>query len=932
MLTTLPRDVELTFNDLLAGMGGSSSGLVEAGWRGKLAMNHWQTAMDSHAANHPTIEHLTADVTGYPMRFLPRALLLWASVICFRAGTQILTDQGLKPIEDVKVGDRVLTHTGQWKPVTKTMVNTGPTITVKGHGHPGLETTAEHPFYARRSARVWNNEIRDYRRQYEEPQWVPAAELAGQHWATPRTFGEPLPIPAVPGRGAEFTERFWWMVGRWLGDGFLTRIDREPDRLPKQPRLRSQPAGSPCVICGEPARPHGNSTTGRVSPYCSHTCKRAGARPRKSGSEHKVFICCGRHEAEELGAALDAIAPPAGPRATGGELRWTRSKSPTAAVFITAHQGLAQWLEDHFGRHAGGRRLPAWALIMPEQWRRALLDGYVSADGNLHRGTTTTVRCSTVSKQLAIGIRLLAVSLGHVATLYLSDKRTSGVIEGRQVTMRPSWTVTWTKDPSPAHAQHTTDEMHLWTAVKQVSPAQESATVYNLSVADDESYIADGIVVHNCTEVSPAGGRVHPTDQVDLFEVLDQLGDDDDAESFKALTPEAFERTRATAWCVVRACEAKRFPYVVIENVVEFAQCWVLFKTWVRAMTELGYEAPQILCATSAHVGDDDNLRAPQWRDRVYVVFRLKGMPKPDLEPRPAAFCFECGKDVRAKKAWFDPRVRVGKYRRDYNYRCPNVRCRHAEVEPYVRPAASVINWDDLGQRIGDRKKPLAPTTMDRIRAGLAKFPHTPSSITLNHGKDGTDRAFAVADRPFTTRTIKQGEALLVPTGGSWNTACSDVAEPMRTRLTRESEALVTVDPEPFVITYRQNANPAPATEPVTAVTAQGNHHGLVVPGGPVPPELRNALVIPYRKAAVKTAAEPVHTLSTRDSAALLNTASAVEDCYFRMLKPREQLGAQRFPHRTIVVGNQAEQTMQAGNAVSVNVARHIGERIKAAL
>ncbi|MGW1801678.1 DNA cytosine methyltransferase [Streptomyces sp. NPDC001984] len=437
-----------------------------------------------------------------------------------------------------------------------------------------------------------------------------------------------------------------------------------------------------------------------------------------------------------------------------------------------------------------------------------------------------------------------------------------------------------------------------------------------------------------CTEVSPAGGRVHPTDQIDLFEVLDQLGGDDDAESFRALTPDAFERTRATAWCVVRACEAKRFPYVVIENVVEFALSWVLFKTWVKAMTELGYEAPQILCATSAHVGDDDNLRAPQWRDRIYICFRLKGMPKPDLEPRPTAFCFECGKDVRAKKAWYNPRVRIGKYLRDYSYRCPNTRCAHAEVEPYVRPAASVINWDDLGQRIGDRKKPLVDTTMDRIRAGLAKFPHTPSSITLNHGKDGTDRAYPVTERPFSTRTIKQGDALLVPTGGSWNTACSDVADPMRTRLTRESEALLTVDPEPFVITYRQNANPAPATEPVTAVTAQGNHHGLVIPhgAGPVSPELRNTLVIPYRKAAVKTAAEPVHTMTTHDSAALLHSAPSVEDCYFRMLKPREQLGAQRFHDRYIVLGTQAEQTMQGGNAVSVNVARHIGERIKAAL
>ncbi|MFF3493759.1 DNA cytosine methyltransferase [Streptomyces sp. NPDC002795] len=439
-----------------------------------------------------------------------------------------------------------------------------------------------------------------------------------------------------------------------------------------------------------------------------------------------------------------------------------------------------------------------------------------------------------------------------------------------------------------------------------------------------------------CTEISPAGGRQRQSDQIDLLELLSE----DEAEDFQALTPEAFERTRATAWCVVRACEAKRFPYVVIENVVEFALDWILFATWIKAMMALGYEKPQVLCTTSAHVGDDDNLRAPQWRDRIYLEFRLKGMPKPDLEPRPQAYCFECDSVVAAKKSWFDTapkasfdaRVRIGKYGRDYEFRCPNRRCRHAVVEPYVRPAASVIDWRDIGQRIGDRKKPLVDTTMDRIRAGLAKFPHQPSSISINHGKDGTDRAYAVAERPFPTRTIKQGDALLVPTGGSWNTACSDTAEPMRTRLTRESEALVTVDPEPFVITYRNHAKPALARDPLSGLTAQGNHHGLVVPGGPVPDELRNTLVIPYRKTAVKTAAEPVHTLSTRDSAAVLRSAPAVEDCYFRMLKPREQLLAQRFHRRYIVLGTQAEQTMQAGNAVSVNVARHIGERIKAVL
>jgi DNA (cytosine-5)-methyltransferase 1 len=50
------------------------------------------------------------------------------------------------------------------------------------------------------------------------------------------------------------------------------------------------------------------------------------------------------------------------------------------------------------------------------------------------------------------------------------------------------------------------------------------------------------------------------------------------------------------------------------------------------------------------------------------------------------------------------------------------------------------------------------------------------------------------------------------------------------------------------------------------------------------------------------------------------------------MLKPREHLRAQRFPDGYVVTGNQGEQTMQAGNAVSANVAHWLGRKVAEAL
>ncbi|GAA4978111.1 DNA cytosine methyltransferase [Yinghuangia aomiensis] len=446
-----------------------------------------------------------------------------------------------------------------------------------------------------------------------------------------------------------------------------------------------------------------------------------------------------------------------------------------------------------------------------------------------------------------------------------------------------------------------------------------------------------------CTEISPAGGRRrrrHTKGQLDLLE-------------HGSVSEAGWERTRATAYDVIRATEVHRYKAVLCENVLEFAADWPLFDWWREGMARLGYRS-QVVSASSAHLSGTGNLPAPQWRDRIYVVFVREGIPMPDLAPRPPAWCVPCGEQVDAVQSWRNGRT-IGKYRQQYDYRCPNTACRHALVEPYVRPAASVIDWTDLGARIGDRTKPLAASTMARIRAGLARFPATRSVLTVNHaGHDG--RPYPADAAPFAARTAKIGEGLLVPNGGQWNAETTHTGDPMRTRMANPKgyEALVAL---PFVVEFRRNATAEPVHAPLATVTAGGNHHGLVMPDsahgafyvnnarpqdmarpvadpfGTATATDHHALVVPYRRGHAKPAAEPMLTLATVDSAGLASSEGGcaevdVEDCHFRMVQPHEQLLAQRFPATYEVKGNKGERTMQAGNAVSVNAAHWLGTRL----
>jgi DNA (cytosine-5)-methyltransferase 1 len=421
-----------------------------------------------------------------------------------------------------------------------------------------------------------------------------------------------------------------------------------------------------------------------------------------------------------------------------------------------------------------------------------------------------------------------------------------------------------------------------------------------------------------CTELSPAGGRRRKARKSDAGH--GQLG----LEEFGHVPSAAFDRTRATFWDVIRATEVHRYKAVLVENVMEAAD-WELFDVWLSGMRTLGYNI-QFVSLSSAHAGEDGNAPAPQWRDRIYIVCTREGIPLPDVQPRPKAWCPVCEETVTAFQSWKKEGRRLGKYGQQYVYRCPNgPRCRHAVVEPYVRPAASIIDWSNLGVRIGDRPehglRPLAKTTVERINAGLKLLGDRRMILTVTHGgHDG--RAFPADQAPLAARTVKIGDALLVPGGGTWNTTATSTAEPMRTRLANPKgfEALVTPPQadDSFIVTLRNHSTARPVSEPVDTVTGQGRHHWLVVP---------------YRNGnQARTVGEPLHTLSTKDSAALLGPAPALEDCHYRMVQPREQLYAQRFPEEYIVHGNKGEQTMQAGNAVSVNVAQWLGGRVAAVL
>jgi DNA (cytosine-5)-methyltransferase 1 len=77
------HDDELTVMDWFCGAGGSSQGMHSIpGVRMERAANHWERAIESHAANFPTVDHYRGDIREAPVDKWPVTDIFWASPEC----------------------------------------------------------------------------------------------------------------------------------------------------------------------------------------------------------------------------------------------------------------------------------------------------------------------------------------------------------------------------------------------------------------------------------------------------------------------------------------------------------------------------------------------------------------------------------------------------------------------------------------------------------------------------------------------------------------------------------------------------------------------------------------------------------------------------------------------------------------------------------
>ena len=184
----------------------------------------------------------------------------WMKPSCLLKNNLIYTKQGIiSPVESIFLGQEVLTNDGTFKAVKKTIQKnySGKVISFNiqsGFFQP-LTVTEDHPVYVRERKTISCNRKRKY--IWSSPFWCPAGNIF-ENYQIKKDYGRVndirifagIPIPNFKSEYPKWfasinlpykQSDFWFLVGYFLGDGYLGRVHNAFYRSIKSPRRRGNP-------------------------------------------------------------------------------------------------------------------------------------------------------------------------------------------------------------------------------------------------------------------------------------------------------------------------------------------------------------------------------------------------------------------------------------------------------------------------------------------------------------------------------------------------------------------------------------------------------------------------------------------------------------------------------------------------------------------
>jgi len=418
---------------------------------------------------------------------------------CFTKEQKILSNPGRKNIDQIKIGDRVVTHEGKARKVSQVHQRkyNGRVykVNVRGLIKPTLNVTGEHPILAIRKEDLVCKRInhahcngfikkyclktpREYKKdcrligQRFQPQWIPMKELKEKDFVVVTTNREVKDVCEIrvedylnsdiylkrgnclvakgrPNEGKRIPRKikvdndFLRLIGYWLADGSISK------RYDKYGVIR----------------------------FTFNITEKKFCKEVKRIMKEKFNLSA----KEEFTAKQRTI-----------QIRF--NSIIVAELFYTL-----------FGKGFNGKRLPAWFITLPQEKQFNLIVGLFRGDGCYAKTKTQDIIFLSLSNEkLANDAWNILLRLGYNFNINYRKPR-GGTGQAYRISASP----TECKDLVEAIEKGQYIEKKIYPqyiktgnitlrSIDKIESKPFDGNVYNLEVANDHSYLANGVAVHNC--------------------------------------------------------------------------------------------------------------------------------------------------------------------------------------------------------------------------------------------------------------------------------------------------------------------------------------------------------------------------------------------------------------------------------------------------
>jgi DNA (cytosine-5)-methyltransferase 1 len=437
----------LKYIDLCAGTGAFSYCLNKFNAKCVLSNDLEKSSKEIYTLNFPDHNYILDDI--HNLDNIPDHNILCAGFPCFIKDTKILTNEGYINIQDVTLNHTLMTHTGKFQKILnlQTKIYNDKNlynINIKYHPY-NVKCTPEHPFYIRQKHIKWNNNLKKNITYFDEPKWIPAKDINNTTYMGMKINTNNI-IP-------EFSyER---KINKNIFKTFTIKLD--------------------------------NNDIWFMMGYFIGDGWIQDNKKKDGRSMNKIFFTINNKQIPDILPKLEKIF----------KLTLIKNSGINCTKFTCSN--FVWWnILNKFGRYAHGKKIPEWVQDAPIEYIESFIEGYKSADGCKLNSYTT------VSLNLAYGLQRLFMKCGYLFGINKCIRPEKTVIEGRVVNQRNTYKIYGTYKHHKYH--NFIEDGYAWFKPEvEIINLTESIPVYNFEVENDNSYIVENIIAHNCQPFSVAG-------------------------------------------------------------------------------------------------------------------------------------------------------------------------------------------------------------------------------------------------------------------------------------------------------------------------------------------------------------------------------------------------------------------------------------------